>query len=46
MRGEEIVLCESDEQVGLTHSAISDDQQFDEMIVTLFSFHVYPVLTI
>jgi hypothetical protein len=41
MRGEETVLTETQQQVGLTHPTVANDQQFNQVVVTLFPLHYY-----
>jgi hypothetical protein len=39
--GEEVVLAETQQQVGLAHSTVTDYQQLHQVIIALLSFHYY-----
>ena len=39
MRGEEVVLTEAKEDVGLAHAAVSDDQKLGQVVVPQVSAH-------
>ena len=39
MGGEEVVFAEPEEDVGLPHPAVPDDQQFGQIVIILVFFH-------
>lgn len=36
---DEVVLAEAYKEIGFAYSAVADDEQFDQVVVTLLSFH-------